>query len=286
MNELLDEKIENMIYEIRGKQVMLDSDLARLYECVNGTKDINKAVKRNIERFPEDFYFQLTNEEYHMFLRFQFGTLKLKQGQYKKYLPHVFTEQGVAMLSSVLRTDVASKVSIDIMRAFVMMRKYMSKNLMNLNNYGILLIDHENRIKVLENTFLKFETFSNELVFEGQIYDAYSLLLDIFNTSKNEIIIIDNYADKELLDVVSRTNRNVTIISKNMDDILIKKYQKQYSNLTIINNNTFHDRFIIIDKEKLYTCGSSFKDLGKKCFAITLIDDENILEMLLKNIYK
>jgi len=264
---------------------MLDSDLARLYQCKNGTKTINLAVKRNSDRFPEDFYFQLGKEEYNN-LKFQFGTSSYNEHGGVRKLPYVFTEQGVAMLSSVLRTDVASKVSIDIMRAFVMMRKYMSKNLMNLNNYGILLIDHENRIKVLENTFLKFETFSNELVFEGQIYDAYSLLLDIFNTSKNEIIIIDNYADKELLDVVSRTNRNVTIISKNMDDILIKKYQKQYSNLTIINNNTFHDRFIIIDKEKLYTCGSSFKDLGKKCFAITLIDDENILEMLLKNIYK
>ena len=262
---------------------MLDSDLAKLYQCTNGTKSINLAVKRHIKRFPERFMFQLSDDEMKK-LRFQFETTKYTN--MVRTLPYVFTEQGVAMLASVLRTSVAEEISIQIMDAFVMMRKYMSNNLIDLYNHSDMLIDHENRIKVLEQTFSKFDSFSNELFFEGQIYDAYSLLLDIFNASKNEIIIIDNYADKELLDVVSRTNKSVTIISKNMDDILIKKYLKQYNNLTIINNNTFHDRFIIIDKEKLYTCGSSFKDLGKKCFAITLIDDENILEILLKNIYK
>jgi len=284
MNELLDEKIENMIYEIRGKQVMLDSDLARLYECANGTKTINQAVVRHKDRFPEDFYFQLTKDEYYN-LKSQIGTSSYNYGGVRK-LPYVFTEQGVAMLSSVLRTSVASKVSIDIMRAFVMMRKYVSNGLLTNDLISYKFFEHDKRISYLEETFNGFKEQCNHLFFENQIYDAFSLLLNIFNKSKNEIIIIDNYADKELLDVVSKTNKSVTIISKNMDNILIKKYQKQYNNLTIINNNTFHDRFIIIDKEKLYTCGSSFKDLGKKCFAITLIDDENILEMLLKNIYK
>jgi len=166
------------------------------------------------------------------------------------------------------------------------MKKYISTNLLEQKYINDMVIKHDYEINILRKVFNKLEGKNNELFFEGQIYDAYSLLLDIFNKSKNEIIIIDNYADKELLDVVSKTNKEITIISKNMDDILIKKYQKQYNNLTIINNNTFHDRFIIIDKEKLYTCGSSFKDLGKKCFALTLIDDENILEVLLKNIYK
>ena len=127
MNQVLEkEKVEDLIYEIRGKQVMLDSDLARLYECVNGTKDINKAVRRNIERFPEDFYFQLTDEEY-IELRFQFGTTKGRN--MSRTLPHVFTEQGIAMLASVLRTKIASEVSVNIMRAFVIMKKYISSNL-------------------------------------------------------------------------------------------------------------------------------------------------------------
>ena len=118
-------KIENMIYEIRGKQVMLDSDLASLYECTNGTKSINLAIKRNVNRFPDDFYFKLTKEEYEQILKFQNETLKFKQGEHRKYLPYVFTEQGVAMLASVLRTAVAAEVSVSIMRAFVVMKKYL-----------------------------------------------------------------------------------------------------------------------------------------------------------------
>ena len=283
MNELLDEKIENMIYEIRGKQVMLDSDLARLYQVE--TKRINEAVRRNLDKFPEKFSWQLTDEEMQSFLvAICDQKIETRGGRYKN--PRVFTEQGVAMLATILKIKVAVQISIQIMDAFVVMKKYISTNLLEQKYINDMVIKHDYEINILRKVFNKLEGKNDELFFGGQIYDAYSLLLDIFNTSKNEIIIIDNYADKELLDVVSRTNRNVTIISKNMDDILIKKYQKQYSNLTIINNNTFHDRFIIIDKEKLYTCGSSFKDLGKKCFAITLIDDENILEMLLKNIYK
>lgn len=126
MIELSNNNIENMIYEIRGKQVMLDSDLAKLYQCKNGTKDINKAVKRNIQKFPEDFYFQITTDER---LRFQIGTLNKNRGQYTKYLSYVFTEQGVSMLSSVLHTEIANKVSVNIMRAFVSMKKYISSNL-------------------------------------------------------------------------------------------------------------------------------------------------------------
>ena len=156
------------------------------------TKTINQIVKRHIKRFPERFMFQITKEEFKN-LRSQNGTANINM---TRTLPYVFTEQGVAMLATVLRTRVAEDISIQIMDAFVIMRKYMSNNLINLNTYSDMLINHESRIKALENTFSKFETFSNELFFEGQIYDAYSLLLDIFNTSKNEIIIIDNYADK------------------------------------------------------------------------------------------
>lgn len=204
---------------------MLGSDLAKLYECTNGTKDINKAVNRNKEKFPNDFYFQLNKVEYEEVLRFQNGTLKTNRGEHRKYLPYVFTEEGVAMLSSVLKTEIASKVSISIMRSFVAMRKYISSNLLISKKYSDMLIDHEGRIKILENSFSKFDTFSNEIFFEGQIYDAYSLLLDIINTSKKSIIIIDNYISKELLDVLSKTNKEITIYSKNMDNTLINKYK-------------------------------------------------------------
>ncbi len=164
------ERIENLIFEVRGVQVMLDSDLARLYECSNGTKSINLAVKRHINRFPERFMFQLTEEESKMFLRSQTGTLK-GRGHNIKYLPYVFTEQGVAMLATVLRTPVAEEISIKIMDAFVAMRKYISSNLLNQNyinslvleNQKMILTDHnlvienKEKIKALEETFKQFE---------------------------------------------------------------------------------------------------------------------------------
>ena len=156
--------IKNMIYEIRGKQVMLDSDLAKLYQCKNGTKDINKAVKRNINRFPNDFYFQLTKDEFDN-LKFQFGTSSDKHGGIRK-LPFVFTEQGVAMLSSVLRTEVASKVSINIMRAFVEMREYINTNLIEQKNINNLVLEHDSDIKLLKETFNSFKEKNTYLFFK------------------------------------------------------------------------------------------------------------------------
>lgn len=283
MNEVIEKeiKIENMIYEIRGKQVMLDSDLAKLYGCSNGTKTINLAVKRNIERFPEDFYFQLTKIEANN-LWFQTETAN----KMSRSLPYAFTEQGIAMLSSVLRTAVAAKVSISIMRAFVTMRKYISNNLIEQKYINELVLKDNKRIDLLEQTFNNFKDKNNHIFFEGQIYDAYSLLLDILNKSKKEIIIIDNYVGKELLDVLKDINKNIIIISKNITEELIKKYSKQYKNIKFISNNSFHDRFIIIDKKELYHCGSSFKDLGKKCFAINKIEDKDYLNRILEETKK
>ena len=286
MNELIvkETKIENMIYEIRGKQVMLDSDLAKLYECKNGTKMINQSVKRNKERFPEDFYFQITREEYNEILRSQNVTLELERGKYSKYLPYVFTEQGVSMLSSVLKTEKASGVSISIMRAFVAMRKYISTELLEQRYINNQVIKNTEDIKLLKETFTNFKTFSNEIFFEGQIYDAYSLLLDIFNTSNKNIIIIDNYISKSLLDVLSKTNKKITIYTKNIDNNLINKYNSQYHNVKVLINNSFHDRFIIIDNKILYHCGASFKDLGKKCFAINKINNIDMVNDLINKL--
>ena len=267
MNELIvkeDIKIENMIYEIRGKQVMLDSDLAKLYDVE--TKRINEAVKNNIEKFPERFCFRITENEFND-LKSKFSTSNERGGSRKGH--SAFTEQGVAMLATILKSKVATQVSIAIMDAFVTMRKYISSNLLEQKYVNNMVFELDERVSLLEDTFSKFDTFSNEIFFEGQIYDAYSLLLDIFNTSNKNIIIIDNY--------ISKTNKQIIIYTKNIDNNLINKYNSQYHNVTIKINNSFHDRFIIIDNKILYHCGASFKDLGKKCFAINKIDDKEIL---------
>ena len=285
MYELKEElNIENMIYEIRGKQVMLDSDLAKLYECKNGTKDINKAVKRNIERFPQNFYFQITEEEMKK-LWFQSGTAN----KMIRSLPYVFTEQGIAMLSSVLHTQIAISQSIRIMDAFVKMRKYISVNLIEQDNMKNMLLKHDNEIKLLQESFSKLEEKEkiNHIFYEGQIYDAYSLLIDIFKEAKKEIIIIDNYADKSILDMITNLNVKVTIVTRKFNllkDIDIKKYNNQYHNLKVTYSDKFHDRFIILDKKVLYHSGASYKDLGNKCFAITKMEDKEYLEIIIKNI--
>ena len=284
MNELIvkeDIKIENMIYEIRGKQVMLDSDLAKLYQVE--TKRINEAVKNNIEKFPERFSWKLTSEEYNI-LRSKFSTSSLNgiHGG-RRYNPRVFTEQGVAMLATILKSKVATEVSIAIMDAFVIMRRFISRGLLEQRYYTNMLLDHDERLKILEDNF-KVESFSNEIFFEGQIYDAYSLLLDIFNTSNKSIVIIDNYISKSLLDILSKTNKKITIYTKNIDNNLINKYNSQYHNVTIKINNSFHDRFIIIDNKILYHCGASFKDLGKKCFAINKINNIDMVNDLINKL--
>lgn len=287
MNELVvkeNEKIENLIYEIRGKQVMLDSDLGKLYGCVNGAKTVNQAVKRNIDRFPEDFYFQLTKEEYYDILQLKNQKMELEHGKFVKYLPFAFTEQGVAMLASVLKTEMASKVSVNIMRAFVLMRRYISTNLVEQKYINNRVLKNTEDIKILKETFDEFKPKINSIFYEGQIYDAYSLLMDILNKAINSIIIIDNYAGKELLDILKEINKPITIISKNINETIKNKYLKQYNNITFINNDTFHDRFIIIDNNILFTCGASFKDLGKKCFCLSRIEDKEILNSLLKKI--
>ena len=204
MNNIIkEEKIENMIYEIRGKQVMLDSDLARLYECSNGTKTINQAVKRHINKFPERYMFQLDKEEY-LNLKSQLGTSNLNNYGGVRKLPFVFTEQGVAMLATILRTPVADIMSMQIIDAFIYMRRYLSSS-----NNNSMLINHENRILKLEESFDKLSSKQTSI-----IYDAYSILLDILNSAKEEIIIIDNYANKELLDMLRSINKNIIILSK------------------------------------------------------------------------
>ena len=225
-------KIENMIYEIRCKKVMLDSDLAMLYGCKNGTKSLNLAVKRHINRFPERFMFQLTKEEYSsIYSRFQIETLNKnnqKQGLNIKYLPYVFTEQGVAMLSAILKTDVAEEISIKIMDAFVVMKKIINTSLIEQKYFNELTIKNTEDIKLLQESFdkLNIKESNNHIFYEGQIYDAYSLLIDILSKAKKEIIIIDNYAGKKLFDIIRNINVKVKIYTENIDNISKEKYEK------------------------------------------------------------
>lgn len=295
MNEIIVKdniKIENLIYEIRGKQVMLDSDLAMLYGCKNGTKSLNLAVKRHVNRFPERFMFQLTKEEYSsIYSRFQFETLNKnnqKQGLNIKYLPYVFTEQGVAMLSAILKTDVAEEISIKIMDAFVAMKNIINTSLIEQKYINSLVLEHDNEIRLLQESFNKLSTKEkiNHIFYNGQIYDAYSLLIDILNKAKKEIIIIDNYASKELFDITKDIKVNIKIYTKNIDEVSKKKYMQEYSNIEIITTDIFHDRFIILDNKELYNLGSSLKDIGKKCTSINRIEDSTILKELISRLNK
>lgn len=267
-----------MIYEIRGKQVMLDSDLAILYQCKNGTKEINQAVKNNPLKFPDRFSWVLNNNELE---ELRSKILTTNYSKMSRSNPRVFTEQGIAMIATILKTRVATEVSISIMDAFVSMRKYISNNLLEQKYINNMVLEDRERINLIEETLNQFKEKSSHIFFEGQIYDAYSLLIDIFNRCKKEIIIIDNYIDKKILDVISKINKKIIIYTNKYNNNDYLKYQKQYDNITLNITDKFHDRFIIIDKEILYHSGASFKDLGNKCFAINKIDNNDILNELL-----
>ena len=246
MYELIDienVKIEDIIYEIREKQVMLDSDLARLYGCKNGTKEINQAVKNNFEKFPDRFRWFLSDDEYSN-LRSKNLTSSFNHGG-RRYRTRVFTEQGVAMLAAILKTPTATTVSIAIVDAFVMMRKYISSNdySIRISNIETKLIDYDNKF---DQIFDKLDVkVNNHIFFEGQIYDAYSLLVDILKEAREKITIIDNYVDKTILDIISFLEIPVTIITSDYNKLDINKYKEQYDNVEILHSSSFHDRFII-----------------------------------------
>ena len=283
MNNLVSNNVKNLIYEVRGKQVMLDSDLAKLYQVE--TKRINEAVKNNPGKFPERFAFRITELEVSE-LKTKISTSK-KGGSRKGHT--VFTEQGVAMLATILKSKTATEVSIAIMDAFVLMRKYISNELIEQKFINKQVLRNTEDIKQLQESFQRFEEkkIVNEIFFNGQIYDAYSKLTDIIKSAEKELIIIDSYADKSVLDMISNVNVKVTLICKEnglLKNIDIKKYNSQYDNLKIIYDNTFHDRYLIIDFNIIYHCGASFKDLGKKCFAINKIEDQEYLNELVSNV--
>ncbi|AZA90097.1 MULTISPECIES: ORF6N domain-containing protein [Bacteroidota] len=272
-------EIRNLIYSIRGKQVMLDSDLASLYQVE--TKNLNKAVKRNIERFPVSFCFQLTEEEVEN-LRFQIGTSSLSYGG-RRYLPYVFTEQGVAMASAILRSDIAVKVSVEIMEAFVEMRRMLISNASLFHRLDKIELKQLEADQKFEEIFKALESdklhSEKGIFYDGQIFDAYTFISDIIRSAKISIILIDNYVDDTVLTLLGKREQSVTvkIYTKNISNQLhldLQRYNSQYPAIEIELLSDAHDRFLIIDHTELYHIGASLKDLGKKWFAFSRIDIE------------
>lgn len=286
-NELTIEDIKNLIYTIRGKQVMLDSDVANIYHCE--TKYVNRVVKRNIERFPEEFCFQLNENEFES-LRCQFVTLNENgRGQHRKYIPYVFTEQGIAMLSALLKSDIAVSVSVNIMKAFIEMRKFLMINgqvFERLTSVEHKLLEHDKKFDEVFNQLQLEENIKQRIFFDGQIYDAYSIIIDIIRKANKKMLIIDNYIDDSVLKMLAKKKNNVEVViltsdKSNIENLDVKKFNKEYPILKVAKTNKFHDRFIVIDNKEMYHLGASIKDLGKKCFGINKIEDMEIIEKII-----
>lgn len=305
------EDIKRLIYNIRGKQVMVDSDVAMLYHYP--TKRINETVNRNKKRFPEFFCFQLNEEEYKSLrcknftlnkdntnddcLRSQIATLNKNtgRGKYRKYLPYVFTEQGIAMLAGLLKNDIAIQVSINIINAFVEMRKFLIQNgqiFERLTNVEYKLLEHDRKFDIIFNELQQSEITKQRIFFDGQIYEAYSLIIDIIKRANKRILIIDNYIDDSILKMLTKKKNNVEVViltsnKSNIENLDLQKFNQEYPFLKLSKTNKFHDRFIIIDNKEMYHLGASIKDLGKKCFGINKIEDTKIIEKILAyNQYK
>lgn len=283
--------IKSLIYVVRGQQVMLDSDLAMIYQVE--TKVFNQAVSRNIERFPENFRFQLTKEEFDT-LRSQIATSNGRGG--RRYRPYMFTEQGIAMLSGVLRSDVAVQVSIRIMNTFVEMRRFIANNALLFEKVSDIELK---QLEYQKNTDEKFDKVfryiedhaesEQKIFFDGQIYDAFSLITSIIQKAQKEIILIDGYVDVDTLNMLAKKSAGVdvkiyTYANAQLTEKDEAKFNAQYPTLTVRKTQVFHDRFILLDGGTAYHIGASIKDAGKKCFAISLIDDPGVVTDLLNRL--
>lgn len=282
-------EIKNMIYNIRGKQVMLDSDLASLYQVE--TKVFNQAVKRNIKRFPEFFRFQLTEKEFNN-LRSQSVTSSSNTHGGRRYMPYVFTEQGIAMLSAVLKSDIAIEMSIKIINSFVEMRNLLmfSQELYSrLDRVELKQLETDKKLEEVFTHIAGNKEVKQKIFFNGQIYDAFSFLVSIIKKANREIILIDNYIDIYTLNILCKKNSNVkvkiyTAGKGNLTTKDIEKFNEQYKNLTVKTNKDFHDRFLILDSNEVYHIGASIKDAGKKNFGVTKIEENCFKENLLSKI--
>lgn len=292
--------IQNRIYTLRGVQVMIDEDLAEIYQVA--TKVFNQAVKRNINRFPDIFRFQLNENEWFDLrsqivastkinpLRSQNVTIESKRGKHRKYLPYAFTEQGVAMLSAVLRSDTAVNVSIQIMQAFVEMKKFIANNAVlfqRLEKVELKQIENDQKFKQIFNALQKKSIQPKQgIFFDGQVFDAYYFIANLIRSAESSIVLIDNYVDDTVLTLFIKRKPNVkiTIFTKHISKQLaldLKKHNEQYVPIQITEFAHAHDRFVIIDEKMVYHIGASLKDLGKKWFAFSKFD-MNALQLLNK----
>ena len=281
-NHELAGNIEPLIKVIRGQQVMLDKDLAMLYGVE--VKVLNQAVKRNVERFPNDFRFQLTKEEC---LRSQIVTLNGKQGQHLKYMPYAFTEQGVAMLSSVLRSKTAIEVNIQIMRAFVSMRHFMVNNasvfsrLETIEYHQLEMQQHlQESDKRIDEVFRRLDEGNAKpkqgVFYNGQIYDAYTFVSDLIKSAKKRIVLIDNYVDETVLTLLDKRENDVSAVIYTQQishqfQLDIDRHNAQYAPIDVETFRLSHDRFLCIDDD-VYHIGASIKDLGKKWFGFSKME--------------
>ena len=284
---------------MRNQQVMIDSDLAMLYQVE--TKALNRAVKRNINRFPEDFCFQLTKEE-DKILKCQIGISKILDAERtdgrggRRTLPYVFTEQGISMLASVLHSEVAVNVSIGIMRAFVEMRRFIANNALlfeRISNVELKQLEYQKQTDEKLEQILEYisehEEASQKVFFDGQIYDAFSLIVSLIQKAEREITLIDGYVDVGTLNLLSKKNENVSVTiytqkRTRLSKTDVENFNAQYPTLEVKYTKVFHDRFLILDKETAYHVGASLKDAGKKCFGINLIQDAGIIKDILQRL--
>jgi len=289
------QQIENRIFNVRGEQVMLDSDLAEMYQVE--TKVLNQAVSRNIDRFPDDFMLQLTQEEWDNLrtqiatssLRSQNVTLNNNRGKHRKYLPYVFTEQGVSGLSGVLKSETATKMHVAIMRTFIGLRKLISNNQLVVHRLDLIERKQLETDQKFEQVFKALESkdiIPNQGVFfDGKVFDAYELASKIIRSAKKSIVLIDNYMDESTLIHLNKKNEKVkvTLLTKNIPKHLaldVKKANEQYGNFEIKAFDKSHDRFLIIDDFEVYHLGASLKDLGKKWFAFSKMDRSSVSNIL------
>lgn len=268
--------LEHLIYVFRDKQVMLDRDIALLYGVE--TRRLNEQVKRNLERFPKDFMFQLNQEEFNNW-KSQFATSNsILMGARKR--PYAFTENGIAMLSSVLRSPTAIEANIRIMRAFTSMRHFLASNaqiFQRLSNIEYHQVETDKRI---DEVFKRIDAQTppqQGIFFDGQVFDAYRFVADLIRKAKKSIVLIDNYVDDSVLSILDKRKDKVlaTIYTQNISSQLqldINKHNSQYPLIDVKQFNKAHDRFLLIDNE-VYHIGASIKDLGKKWFAFTLMHD-------------
>lgn len=287
--------IEDRIFCIRGVNVMIDRDLAEIYGVK--TKRLNEQVKRNIERFPERYMFQLSDNE---ILKLVANCDRFNKLKHSTSNPYAFTEQGVSMLASVLNSATAIDTSIKIIDAFVAMRHFMQNNakifveIESIKQHqietDIHLIENDRKIgHILTLLEKNGQEDKQKLFFDGQIYDAFGLMVSIVQKAEKDIVLIDNYVNTETLDILSEKKKGVNVqifTSKNtkLTKTAIEKFNSQYPKLALSFTDKFHDRFIILDHRIAYHIGASIKDAGKKCFAVSLINDQWMVEALLKRI--